>query len=147
MKKLAFVLALLLLLSTFTGCGIFQKTYKSPAPLTEKIYRQLFPASNVEFNPDIFWSKDNQDNYMYRYYGTYNGYGVITRPKITCDTDIYTIAGYKFICSSYRIVVRKNGGEISLEDAYDRGFLTDKDIKKIYKYHKQTEPTLYEEYG
>lgn len=161
MKKLALFVALVLLLSLFTGCHRSQatqqpttepatepqeETFYCPAPLTESEFARLIP-SKAEYWADFrFWSEDNPSA-VYRYYGTYNGCGVMALRTQIPTTSEFVIGDYTFICDSRVINVFKDGLMISLGTAHAQGLLTDKDIEAIYNYHKQTEPELYKESG
>ena len=158
MKKLALLLTLVILFSLFTGChsgestrqpaGESEEILYCPAPMTKETYKRMFSTNSGDWNPSTFWSEDNQKGNLRRYYGTYNGYDVMPKTVQTMAIETYTIAGFDFICNACNIMVSKNGGTgVTLEKAYEQGLLTKKDIETIHNYHKQTETTLYEDYG
>ena len=160
MKKIALLLSLILLISSFAGCHSSvqppqsatqpatepsatepkEEIYYCPAPLTKEIYCQMFPNNAEYWNPDDFWAEDNW-SCLYRYYGMYNGYGIITRyTNITVSQDYTTtIAGFTFITHSSYLHACKDGKMIGLDEAYEQGLLTDEDIKSSYDYHMQVE--------
>ena len=119
-----------------------------PAPMTKETYKRLFSTESDDWDPSTFWSEDNQDRNLHRYYGTYNGLDVMPQKIQIQLIESYTIAGFDFICNACKIMVKKDGGAgVTLQAAYEKGLLTDKDIEAIYNYHKQTETALYEEYA
>ena len=153
MKKLALFVAFVLLLSLFTSChsgeptrqpaGESEEILYCPAPMTEEIYHQLFPLATDDWDPSKFWSEANSIAYVYRYYGTYNGYHVLAERGQISTSKTYTVAGYEFTGQALILTARKGSQSKDLDKAYDSGWLTIKDIKTIYDYHKLTEPMYY----
>jgi hypothetical protein len=158
MKKLAFLLTLVMLLSLFTGChrgapkqqskGESEEILYCPAPMTKETYKRMFSTDSDDWDPSTFWSEDNQKSNARRYYGTYNGLDVLLQKIQAQAINTYNIAGFDFICNACNIMVSKNGGTgVTLEKAYEQGLLTKEDIETIYNYHRQTESSLYAESG
>jgi hypothetical protein len=71
-----------------------------------------------------------------KYYGTYNGYVVITTnydDRQLASINIETIGNVEFNFSSYRIIVWKNGAFYTLREVYEQGHLTQANLEEISK--------------
>lgn len=86
-------------------------------------------------------------------YGTFSGCRVWMIQGQCCVNSIQEVAGYKFIhSSSFAINVEKNGTVYQLQEAYQRGYLSDEDVAELYRLHKEYEfkyhngESLYQEY-
>lgn len=73
-----------------------------------------------------------------RYYGTYSGYDIVFQPTMLTVMTTKEIAGVKFTYgSSFVLYAHKDGRFYMLEDIYDQGLITAKEIEKIGKAHNK----------
>lgn len=116
-------------------------------------YAEMTPEEQKEFREEY----NLPDDYVYKftvndvnireYYGTYNDCSImfvdgIARGYMTwCETEI--IAGYEFwYSSSQKFDVYRNGEFDTLKQAYQKGWLTKKDIRDIYYYYNTSRYTI-----
>ncbi len=109
-------------------------------------YAEMTPEEQKEFREEYNLPED----YVYKftvndvnireYYGTYNNCSImfvdgIGKGYLTwCESEI--IAGYEFwYSSSQKLDVYRNGEFATLKQAYEKGWLTKKDIRDIYYYY------------
>jgi len=115
-------------------------------PKTEAKMKQDYLESHTwQFQADA----TIDDVFVQNYYGTYGDCAVVIiydgfSAYLTVITS-ETIDGITITTSdSNTIRAWKNGEFYSLQDAYDLGFLTKSDLKKISEKHKAAHPFLYE---
>lgn len=128
-----------------------EETANDPA-LTCLAYEPLSAEAEKNLREDFFavfaleypnWTDLTADDMSIEYYyGTYDsGEVVVMYPKgfaYTDDIKYYSVAGYDFYLpsGSFEITLHKDSEFISLDEAYDSGYLTDDDMEEIY-FHSQ----------
>ena len=78
------------------------------------------------------------------YYGTYRNCVVWFESGQAQAVTRKNIAGHEFVYQvSFALHVYRNGEFMYLEDAYENGFISRSQVKKIWKYHKSLNPEWY----
>lgn len=132
MKRVIIVSIAIILVAVLVVGVVHASTDYLPAPLRKWEKKQLIEAMG-----------DTPETHFGGYYfGKYNGYYVVSTVKLTADLPEVKIGDYTFCYNQYRISVWKDGICFDLNYAYEQGKITDRDIAKIYKYHKQIEEKL-----
>ena len=79
------------------------------------------------------------------YYGTYRNCVVWFQSGQTQAVETKNIAGYKFTYQvGFALHVYRNGEFMYLEDAYEKGYISRSQVKKIWKYHKSLNEQWYD---
>ncbi|MBQ6997273.1 MAG: hypothetical protein IJN60_02740 [Oscillospiraceae bacterium] len=116
-----------------------------PAPITPWEKKQLEKEYGKYGISPPQWMDKNGEGGCTFYYGKYNGYYII------CDTIEIQISNreevgdYIFKLGSRTLYALKNGESYKLGDLYVNGEISDKEIAKIYEYHKNTFDQYYDE--
>ena len=112
-----------------------------PDPLTEEADRKLREDFAEFENKKRGRSNLTADKVsVTHYYGTYNSGEVVVMYEnegiITHDEKRYSVAGYDFYLSSgsYEITLHNDSTFIPLNEAYESGLLSDRDMAKIHYY-------------
>lgn len=128
MRKWYYVLILLLLCVAFIVCGTRSTR---------------FPSAKLKAEIEEAWQKKtgyklNLDDGCHGYYGTYDGAVVFFGYGATMAVWKINVAGVEFQWNhGANLKVYKEGEFYSLEEAYELGLLTEKNIKSISKYHER----------
>ena len=133
MRKIALLLAVILLLGCFAGCHqqpvAYSETLTSRQRADiEKAYEKQFNGARIDGGGD------------WRYYGTENGYAFIFVKGVL--TTYYTIEiGPKLFRSgsSFELFAYKDGTFIKLKDAYDQGLVSLDAIEDARLIHREYE--------
>ena len=127
MKKWHYILILLLLCGVFFSCKSESVSFEFPDDVKSTL------------KEDGFYRED------YYYYGTYDGAVVCFDTGMGDISFEVKVAGVEIYWPTFsNMFVYKEKKIYTLEEAYNLGFLTEKDIQSILQYHK----TLYDrEFG
>ena len=127
MKKKYYIAILLLLCGVLIALGIKADSFKFPKAVKAEIEEAWLFAYKEDINLDY-----------YEYYGTYNGAIVFFGAGELAQMWNISVAGVEFEwTSSANIWVYKDGRFYSLEDAYEDGLLTERNIKSISRRHER----------
>lgn len=116
------------------------------AGLTPEEQKEIREKYNL---PEEYVCKVTTDDVNIRsYYGTFNGCSIMFVDSVCnggfltwCESEI--IAGYEFwYSSSQKLDVHRNGEFATLKQAYQKGWLTKKDIRDIYYYYNTSRYTI-----
>ena len=120
MKKWHYILVLLLFSCVLFSCKSNSISFEFPKEVQSML------------KEDGFYLGD------YYYYGDYDGAVVCFAFGIATEVFHTNVAGVDFWWSTNaKLLVYKEKKLYSLEEAYDLGFLTEKNVKSVLKYHKQ----------
>ena len=127
MKKYIYFLLLTVLFTMLIGCE-----NKESAGLSAEVKAEMEAAWLKQNGRELPWN--GEDGYL----GTYNGAVVyIDGGQLTVITKI-EVAGEEFSWpSSFTIYAYKDGWFYDLETAYEKGILTEKNIKSIAERHDE----------
>lgn len=127
MKKYIYFLLLTVLFTMLIGCE-----NKESAGLSAEVKAEMEAAWLKQNGRELPWNGEDG------YYGTYNGAVVyIDGGQLTVITKI-EVAGEEFSWpSSFTIYAYKDGWFYDLETAYEKGILTEKNIKSIAERHDE----------
>lgn len=142
MKKTIIIITAVVLLAVLTVGLIHATTVYLPAPLRIWQKDALAEAAGKESFEKFTNLMDIDDPFSYgrdRYYGKYNGYYILAETIPLCFITTVTIGEYDFELNGCNLRAYKDGIGIDLVDAYKRGYITDKDLAKIYGYHTKME--------
>ena len=122
---------------------ISEKTYPAMTPLSDE-QKQIIINDFLKYKKnDRMWNNVGaEDLYVKSYYGTYNGNEVVIVwcNDMDCTDDIQeiNIAGYTITLGSgsLTLMLHKDGTFTEIREAYEKGYLTKSDIKKIANYNK-----------
>ena len=142
-KRYGVLLALAVLVVAMIGVAIYSANYLNPdvnnldpAKLSsvKEAYLQEKQADGHADNTTL------DDVYIVEYYGTYRECVVVMLTDrntwYTCMIEEETVAGITIVYSdSNKIKVYKDGSLYSLQEAYDAGYLTKANIKRIKNIH------------
>ncbi len=139
MKRLNFLLTVFLLLTLLVSCG---KTPSIPSSseLSAELKAEIEAAWQNRYGKGLLWNEG--DGYMpgfSRYYGTYKGMVVwfFSDSNLPAEESI-TVAGQKMVWGyKFNIYVYVNETVYTITEAYNREFLSDKDVKQIAAVHDQ----------
>lgn len=97
-------------------------------------------ASFVEAENGADGIKSNGSDVRDFHYGSFNDCTVSFVPG-NCDAvSKFEVCGYTFLnASTFAIEVERNGEVCELKKAYEKGWLSEKDIAQIYEIHKKNE--------
>ncbi len=127
MKKRHYILLLLLLCVVFTACGKGRTDLPSAA-----LKAEMQAAWLQQTGRELPWDGATGC------YGIYDGAVVYLSEGQADMIDEKMVAGYKFAWpSTFTIRVYKAGEFLTLEEAYEAGILTEKQVGEIAKYHDE----------
>jgi len=139
MKKwLAFSLILFipLLLLIFLRTGSDQTVTDVDA-----LEKQIYSDYIEKYYPDTYPHERPLKLYMFRYYGTDNGYHIVSWGGMLCDVKYVKIAGYSFnVTSDTKLIAYKNGRFINLKTAYNLGLVDKGGIARAYEARHGNKP-------
>ena len=138
MKKTVIIITAVVLLAVLAVGLIHATTTYLPAPLRIWQKDALAVAAGRESFDKFTNLMDIDDHFSYgrdRYYGKYNGYYILSEKNQLCSTTTVTIGEYDFELNGRNLTAYKDGTGMDLADAYKRGYISDKDLAKIYGYH------------
>lgn len=142
MKKTIIIITAVVLLAVLAVGLIHATTVYLPAPLRIWQKDALAEAAGKESFEKFTNLMDIDDPFSYgrdRYYGKYNGYYILSETVPLCFITTVTIGEYDFELNSRNLEAYKDGIGMDLADAYKRGYISDKDLAKIYGYHIKME--------
>lgn len=142
MKKVIIIASVVILLAVLAVGLIHATTLHLPAPLRIWQKDDLAEAAGIESFEEFTNWMDIDDHESYggdRYYGEYNGYYIISQQNQTGIIMTATLGEYRFVLKGRDLLAYKDGVGMELFRAYKQGYIQDKDVKKIYKYHMQIE--------
>lgn len=130
----------------------YYMTSEDPNPPAEEDYPQLDPLDHAEMSTIIsdfakLMNVDEDSVVLAGYYGDCNaGEAVLlysTELAYTDDENIFTVAGYEFELPSgdYSISIHtgrsRDNNFVDIEEAYESGMITKKDVAKFHHYFKE----------
>ena len=131
-RTLCVILAVLSL-ATLCGCQP-----APPTPLSGAKQMEISAAWEEKTGHDLSWGRCV-------YYGTYRNCVVWFQSGQAQAVTRKTIAGREFIHEvGFGIHVYRNGEFMYLEDAYENGYISKSQVKKIWKYHKSLNEKWYD---
>lgn len=110
------------------------------AEAEQKLREDFFVVFSSEYPTRTDFTADDMS--IEYYYGTYDSCEVVVMyPEgfgYTDDLKYFSVAGYDFVLpsGSFEITLHKGSEFISLDEAYDSGYLSDDDMEEIY-FHSQ----------
>ena len=117
-----------------------------PAPITvwelEQLEEEYWSIGAI--SPPSWMGKNGEVGSNF-YYGKYNGYYIIYDPYEKQVSNEEKIGDYIFVLGSGRLYALKNGESFKPGDLYANGEITDKDLAKIFEYHKNTFYQFYDD--
>lgn len=130
-KKITLSIMLLFIAATLT-IGIYF-AFSNPVgrikPLSEEKTQEISAA---------YFNQYGDEFHSYRYYGEYNGCYVFFRSGIADATETKLIAGcYFYHTKLFNLYAYKDGVFYSLEEAYEKGLITQKQVKKVMYVHDE----------
>ena len=155
MKKICWLLILVLLIGCFAGCQSTQSQEPSePAQpqdvlienpdgtLSDQMKEEIREAYAKKLGTPPGWY-DEGEKYGLRYYGTYNDYTIIFEKFwLECESRL-ELANYEIkYSSSFRLWAYQDGEFYDIEDVYNQGLITDEDVKSIYEAHCRDQEKL-----
>lgn len=147
MKKTIIIITAVVLLAVLTVGLIHATTTYLPASLRIWQKDALAEAAGEESFEKFTRLMDIDDPFSYggcRYYGKYNGYYILSETNQACILTTVTIGEYDFELDSRNLEAYKDGAGMDLADAYKRGYISDKDLAKIYGYHTKMEEAYWD---
>lgn len=109
--------------------------------LQSALYNQLISAEDLAIIAERHWSFGKG----YRNYGTFNGCQVWLADSRNGDASQFELAGSVFNTKTgAAIYVRKDGANYTLQQAYEKDWLTKEDVEKVAKLHNERELTYAE---
>lgn len=149
MKKICYLLILILLLSCFAGCQNIQAPGPQDTPienpdgtLSDQMKEEMLQwyTSIGGKAEDFFWADDHNGVGM-RYYGTENGYVLFCPIGEPEGQDRWvTIAGYTFSGSfDFRLLAYKDGEIFSMPELYAQRIISADAIKAAWIKHNSFE--------
>ena len=148
MKKLALVLAAVLLISCLSACNAPSENNEpseiyAPALMTAEKKAELEQSLSMTGS----WYSEENLGAKYRYYGTYEGYDIIfSEVKLSSyhNSHIISIANKVFLHTSlFLLSARKDGNTIDLKEAYEQGLVSKETIEKVAELHQQCYEKLF----
>ena len=125
-KALCLTLAVLTVVALLGGCQGWG------TELSDRKKQELSRVFLAEKGIELDWN----GKFNTRYYGTYNGYMIVLSAGMATVMSARVVADYRFEYGSmFQIFACKDGKAYELEDAYEAGLLTKKQIGKIYDRH------------
>ena len=146
-KRVICVIGLVLILAVLVVGLIHATTTYLPAPLRIWQKDALAEAAGKESFDKFTNLMDIDDHFSYakdRYYGKYNGYYILSETVPLCFITTVTIGEYDFELNGRNLKAYKDGAGMDLADAYKRGYISDKDLAKIYGYHTKMEEAYWD---
>lgn len=132
-KKIFCVVLVALVMFSLMGCQSVD-----PGPLSGAMEMEISKAWEEKTGRGLSWGGCI-------YYGTYRNCVVWFRSGQAQAVTRKTIAGQEFIHEvGFGIHVYRNGEFMYLEDAYEKGYISRSQVKKIWKYHKSLNEKWYD---
>ena len=142
MKRIALILAVVLLISCLTACNAPSDNNESsemysPALMTAEKKAEL--EHFLTMNVDDWYSEKNLEA-RFRYYGTYDGYDIIfieSLHNFTHRSQARLIANITFLhIQPFSLCAYKDGNSIDLKEAYNQGLVSKETIEKVAELHQ-----------
>ena len=146
MKKICWLLILVLLISCLSACQSFQQEQQYSDRLTESQKEEIERTfSKMHGGEQICWDEDQRGSGV-RYYGEENGYVFLFQYNNFEEikrTYTQIIAGYAFI-SDQRFILYgyKDGGLCLLKELYLQELISEQTIERLSKIHSNYEYQL-----
>ena len=139
--KITIIVSVILILAIVLSIAVYLKdSIRAPALLTAKVQKELAIWPRYA-DSRAWWTKD-KPLYLLRYYGTYNGWHILSDTEWENYEDWYgdfVVGEYTFPLGTRRIYAVKGTKTADIRTLYEDGVLDDKDVAKIYKYHMYAE--------
>ena len=150
MKKVCWLLILVLVIGCFVGC---QQAPAAQRPIEnedgtladwmkeeiEEAYKKkCFDEHGIENATFNWWSPKNPTGMEAMYYGTYDGYVMYCKNLAATEYDVQEILGFKFIFPSHHALrAYKDGEFFSLYELTDQGLLGEEAIRIAYEHYTE----------
>lgn len=136
-KKKYIIISIAIILVIALSAALFLRgSIRAPALLTAKVQKELAIWPQYA-DSKVWWTEDDPVGHV-RYYGTYNGWHIISESTWEDPEDL-VIGEYTFPMNARVIYAVKDTETAGLSKLYEDGVLDDKDIAKIYKHHMYAE--------
>lgn len=135
-KKYIIILTAIILVAALSAALFLRGSIRAPALLTAKVQKELAIWPQYA-DSKVWWTEDDPVGHV-RYYGTYNGWHIISESTWEVTED-FAIGEYTFSLGARIIFAVKGTKTEAARTLYADGVLDDKDIAKIYKYHMYAE--------
>ena len=139
--KITIIVSVILILAIVLSVAVYLKdSIRAPALLTAKVQKEL--AIWPQYADSRVWWTEDKSGYSLRYYGTYNGWHILSNTEWENYEDWYgdfVVGEYTFPLGTRRIYAVKGTKTAPILSLYEEGVLDDKDIAKIYEYHMYAE--------
>ena len=133
--KITIIVSVILILAIVLSVAVYLKdSIRAPALLTKSTREEL--SIWPRFSGNVWWTENKLGDI--RYYGTYNGWHIISQSSVAETKDII-IGEYTFYLPQRTIYAVKGTKKTDIRTLYGVGLLDDKDIAKIYEYHTYVE--------
>ena len=157
MKKVCWLLILVLLLGCFAGChqqpveGAERSIENEDGTLSDWMKEEIVDAWAQKYGGPtyeyyhVWWSTEHPDYTAMMYLGTYNGYVMYSQDSGATAIMHKSIAGYLFEFSSLlRFKAYKDGEFYDLEDLLEQGLIDEEAIRIAHEHHVQITETIKE---
>ena len=149
MKKICWLLILVLLISCLSACQSSQLEQPYSDRLTESQKEEIESAWWQAMGGEWVWYDEERDGG--RYYGSENGYIFLFKGSVFTAKEHLKIADYDFIFGNlFNIYAYKDGTFHKLQDVYRNGDVTESAIRAVWEAHKnhllENFPTIYDIY-
>ena len=140
--KITIIVSVAIVLVIALSVALFLRgSIRAPALLTAKVQKEL--SIWPKYSDSRVWWTENEPLYLLRYYGTYNGWHILSNTTWESYEDLgygdFVVGEYTFPLGTRRIYAVKGTKTANILSLYEEGVLDDKDIAKIYKYHMYAE--------
>ena len=152
MKKVCWLLILVLLLGCFAGCDTDkEENHTEPTKneeygeaLTQSQKNDIIFAWSPTGDDMAFWGWMDDGTGLGRYYGTESGYAIVFIPTaLPIETNI-VIGEYAFSHpSGFALMAYRQGSFTKLNDIYEQGLISDDTIRAAWEKHNEIEEQLF----
>ena len=132
------ILVLVMAVSIFIYCKATDDNVLWYVPLSDEAKEQLDNAFLLQSNDSFCW--ESPVAYGDPYYGSINGCMILKTDQVAVGMEIgrIEIADHIFYWDGpFRLYAYREGEFCLLEEAYERGWLTEEHIEKIYREHQE----------